>query len=92
MFLNIAFDEHWSCSAFCHFYDVAFPDWNDEQWQAYVAITYRKTAQGDYDLNFDRNIGHAARAGVSGLDIDPWTLFDSIPDVPALPRRVRGPR
>jgi pimeloyl-ACP methyl ester carboxylesterase len=66
------------------FYDVAFPDWNDEQWQAYVAVTYRKTAQGDYDLNFDRNIGHAARAGVSGLDIDPWTLFDSILDVPAL--------
>ena len=66
------------------FYDVAFPDWDDDQWQSYVAITYRKTAQGDYDLNFDRNIGHAAREGVSGLDVDPWALFDSILDVPTL--------
>jgi pimeloyl-ACP methyl ester carboxylesterase len=66
------------------FYQVAFPDWDDEQWRAFVAITYRETGQGDYDLNFDRNIGHAAREGVSGLDIDPWTLFDSMVDVPAL--------
>ena len=66
------------------FYEIAFPDWDDEQWRAYVAITYRETGQGDFDLNFDRNIGHAAREGVSGLDVDPWTLFDSIRDVPTL--------
>ncbi len=65
-------------------YGIAFPDWSDAQWRSYVAITYRETGQGDYDLNFDRNIGHAAREGASGLDIDPWNLFESIADVPAL--------
>jgi pimeloyl-ACP methyl ester carboxylesterase len=66
------------------FYQAAFPDWDDERWRAFVAITYRETGQGDFDLNFDRNIGHAAREGVSGLDVDPWILFDSIRDVPTL--------
>jgi pimeloyl-ACP methyl ester carboxylesterase len=66
------------------YYDIAFPDWNDEQWRSYVAITYRETGQGDYDLNFDRNIGHASRQGVSGLDVDPWALFESIHNLPTL--------
>ena len=66
------------------FYEIAFPDWNEEQWRAYTEITYRKTGDGDFDLNFDRNIGHAAREGVSGLTIDPWDLFDSLRDVPTL--------
>lgn len=66
------------------FYEIAFPDWSDEQWRSFVASTYRETREGDYDLNFDRNIGHAAREGVSGLDVDPWDLFESIRDVPLL--------
>jgi pimeloyl-ACP methyl ester carboxylesterase len=66
------------------FYDIAFPDWSDEQWRSYAAITYRETGQGDYDLNFDRNIGHASRQGVSGLDVDPWDLFAGIRGVPTL--------
>jgi pimeloyl-ACP methyl ester carboxylesterase len=66
------------------FYDIAFPDWTEPQWQSYVAITYRETVHGDYDLNFDRKIGHAAREGASGLDIDPWDLFGSINGVPTL--------
>lgn len=66
------------------YYEIAFPDWNDEQWRSYTETTYRKIDDGGFDLNFDRNIGHAAREGVSGLTIDPWDLFDSLRDVPTL--------
>lgn len=66
------------------FYEIAFPDWDDEQWRYYTEITYRQTEDGDFDLNFDRNIGHAAREGVSGLTMDPWDLFDSLRSVPTL--------
>jgi pimeloyl-ACP methyl ester carboxylesterase len=66
------------------FYEIAFPDWNEEQWRAYTRITYRRTDAGDFDLNFDRNIGHAAREGVSGLTVEPWDLFDSLLEVPTL--------
>jgi pimeloyl-ACP methyl ester carboxylesterase len=65
-------------------YEIAFPDWNDEQWNYYTEITYCETETGRYDLNFDRNIGRAAREGVSGLAEDPWTLYDSLGDTPAL--------
>jgi pimeloyl-ACP methyl ester carboxylesterase len=65
-------------------YDIAFPDWNDEQWHTYTETTYRPTDDGGFDLNFDRNIGHAAREGVSGLTVDPWDLFDSLRNVPTL--------
>lgn len=65
-------------------YEIAFPDWNEEQWSYYTEITYCETESGRYDLNFDRNIGHAAREGVSGLAEDPWTLFDSLDSMPAL--------
>jgi len=65
-------------------YDIAFPDWNDEQWRLYTETTYRQDDDGGYDLNFDRNIGHAAREGVSGLTVEPWDLFDSLYDVPTL--------
>ncbi len=66
------------------FYEIAFPDWSDEKWRHYTQITYRKTDDGHYDLNFDRNIGVASREGVSGLRTDPWTLFDSLIDKPVL--------
>ena len=65
-------------------YSIAFPDWNDEQWQFYTETTYRQLDDGTFDLNFDRNIGHAAREGVSGLDVDPWAMFDNLADVPTL--------
>ncbi len=65
-------------------YSIAFPDWNDEQWLIYTETTYRKLDDGRFDLNFDRNIGHAAREGVSGLDVDPWAMFDDLADVPTL--------
>ena len=66
------------------YYELAFPDWSDEQWRSYTEITYCETPDGSYDLNFDRNIGHAARAGVSGLNDDPWELFASLVDTPTL--------
>ena len=65
-------------------YSIAFPDWNDEQWRVYTETTYRVLDDGRFDLNFDRNIGHAAREGVSGLDIDPWAMFDDLASVPTL--------
>ena len=65
-------------------YEIAFPDWNHEQWQTYTETTYRETDDGHFDLNFDRNIGHAAREGVSGLTVEPWDLFDTLRDVPTL--------
>jgi len=65
-------------------YSIVFPDWSEEQWQAYTEATYRQLDDGRYDLNFDRNIGHAAREGVSGLDIDPWTMFNGLANVPTL--------
>ena len=65
-------------------YSIAFPDWSEEQWQAYTEATYRPLDDGRFDMNFDRNIGHAAREGVSGLDIDPWVMFNGLADVRTL--------
>ena len=65
-------------------YSIAFPDWDDRQWQFYTETTYRQLDDGRFDLNFDRNIGHAAREGVSGLDVDPWAVFDDLASVPTL--------
>jgi pimeloyl-ACP methyl ester carboxylesterase len=65
-------------------YSIAFPDWNEEQWRVYTESTYRMLDDGRFDLNFDRNIGHAAREGVSGLDVDPWTMFEDLAGVPTL--------
>jgi pimeloyl-ACP methyl ester carboxylesterase len=66
------------------FYEIAYPDWDEEQWRYYTGITYRQTGDSEFDLNFDRNIGHAAREGASGLTMDPWDLFDSLRSVPTL--------
>ena len=65
-------------------YSIAFPDWDDRQWQIYTETTYRQLDDGRFDLNFDRSIGHAAREGVSGLDVDPWALFDDLASVPTM--------
>lgn len=65
-------------------YSIAYPDWGAEQWRAYTESTYRMLDDGRFDLNFDRNIGHAAREGVSGLDVDPWAMFDGLASVPTL--------
>lgn len=65
-------------------YEIAFPDWSDEQWRSYTQATYRQRADGRFDLNYDRNIGRAAREGASGLNHDPWQLFDALSDKPVL--------
>ena len=65
-------------------YSIAFPDWSEQQWQVYTETTYRQLDDGRFDLNFDRNIGHAAREGVSGLDTEPWTMFGDLANVPTL--------
>ncbi len=65
-------------------YSIAYPDWGAEQWRVYTESTYRMLDDGRFDLNFDRNIGHAAREGVSGLDVDPWAMFDGLANVPTL--------
>jgi pimeloyl-ACP methyl ester carboxylesterase len=65
-------------------YTIAFPDWDDQQWRSYTESTYRQLDDGRYDLNFDREIGHAAREGVSGLEVDPWAMFDNLAGVPTL--------
>ena len=65
-------------------YTIAFPDWNDAQWRFYAESTYRRLDDGRFDLNFDRNIGHAARERISGLEIDPWAMFDDLAGVPTL--------
>ena len=65
-------------------YSIVFPDWSEDQWQAYTETTNRQLDDGRFDLNFDRNIGHAAREGVSGLEIDPWKMFGDLANVPTL--------
>ena len=65
-------------------YEIAFPDWTDEQWRSYAQATYRQRPDGRFDLNYDRNIGRAAREGASGLEHDPWQLFDALCDKPVL--------
>lgn len=65
-------------------YELALPRLPEATWRWYAANTYRETATGTIDLNFDRNIGVAARAGVSGLRGDPWELFDALAALPVL--------
>ncbi|MGI9341550.1 MAG: alpha/beta fold hydrolase [Gammaproteobacteria bacterium] len=65
-------------------YGHAYPDWDESQWQWFADITYQRLADGRYDLNFDRNIGVAARKGVSGLRTDPWQLFAKLKYKPVL--------
>jgi len=65
-------------------YEIAFPDWSDEQWHRYTQSTYRQRPDGKFDLDYDRNIGRAAREGVSGIRHDPWQMFDALFNRPAL--------
>lgn len=65
-------------------YEIAYPDWSEEEWREFTKSTYREGADGQFDLDYDRNIGHAARAGVSGIRQDPWQIFDALLEKPAL--------
>lgn len=65
-------------------YGLALPDLDEATWRWYTESTYRDLGGGRLDMNFDRAIGDATRAGVSGLRDDPWTLFDALENVPML--------
>ncbi len=65
-------------------YAVVFPDWPDSKWLYYAQTTYRQTANGGLDINLDRNVGVASRESVSGLQQDPWQLFDALLSIPLL--------
>ena len=65
-------------------YEIGLPDLPADRWEWYTETTYRKTSDGRYDLNYDRNIGHAVRQGVSELREDPWCLFDGLAKIPSL--------
>jgi pimeloyl-ACP methyl ester carboxylesterase len=65
-------------------YEFALPDLSGEAWRWYAQSTYRQIDDITLDMNFDRNIGVAFRAGVSGLQHDPWALFDALHDMPTL--------
>ncbi|HNP36628.1 MAG TPA: alpha/beta hydrolase [Woeseiaceae bacterium] len=69
-------------------YELALPDWSAENWRWYTQNTYRQTASGDFELNYDRNIGTAVRAGLAGLQGSPQDIFDALADIPTL--LIRG--
>lgn len=65
-------------------YEAALPDLDETTWRWYTANTYRAVSPSSIDLNYDRNIGVAVRAGTAGLRLDPWELFDALADKPVL--------
>ena len=65
-------------------YEIGLPDLSEEAWRWYAESTYKRIADDTLDMNFDRNIGVATRAGVSGLRHDPWALFDALAHIPTL--------
>ncbi|MBT8077319.1 MAG: alpha/beta hydrolase [Gammaproteobacteria bacterium] len=65
-------------------YEAALPGWSEEDWRWYAETTYRKTDDGDFDLDYDREIGTAVRAGAAGIPGDPWEVFGALDDIPTL--------
>lgn len=65
-------------------YQLAYPDWSDANWQEHTRKTYVRSDDGSFDLRLDRNVGVAAREGVSGVRHDPWLLFDALLATPLL--------
>lgn len=65
-------------------YAEALPDLSDEQWRWYAGITYVEREPGVIDLSVDRQVGDAARRGLSGLREDPWALYDALAQRPVL--------
>ncbi len=65
-------------------YELAYPDWPDSKWLYFAQSTYRQCDDCGLDVNLDRNVGVASREGVSGLQQDPWQLFDALLLIPLL--------
>lgn len=70
------------------YYQLALPDWSEANWRWYAQSTYRPIGNGAFDLNYDRNIGEAVRAGAATLPRDPWDIFNALANIPTL--LVRG--
>ena len=66
------------------YYELAFPDWPESKWLDYAHSTYQRSGDGGLDICLDRNIGVASREGASGLQQDPWQLFDALLPIPLL--------
>ncbi len=69
-------------------YAHAFPDWSESEWQEHTRKTFKRSNNSGFELRVDRNVGVAARDGMSGLRHDPWELFDALLPIPLL--AVRG--
>jgi len=65
-------------------YEQALPGWTEADWRWYTETTYRQTESGEYDLNYDRGIGEAVRAGAAGLPRDPWAIFEALQAIPTM--------
>lgn len=65
-------------------YGPAYPGWTDQRWLQFARISYREVPGKGLDLQLDRNVGVAVREGLSGLDEDPWELFDALGSTPVL--------
>ncbi|GMR17200.1 MAG: alpha/beta hydrolase [Gammaproteobacteria bacterium] len=65
-------------------YRSSFPDWTESRWLDYAKSTYRETGDGRLAMNLDANVGVATREGLSGLEHDPWQLFDALLPIPLL--------
>jgi pimeloyl-ACP methyl ester carboxylesterase len=59
-------------------YEVAYPDWPESKWLLFAQDTYRQSDDGGLDIRLDRNVGVASRESKSGLQQDPWQLFDAL--------------
>lgn len=65
-------------------YSHAYPNWSESNWREHTRKTYVRVDDGRFDIRLDRDVGIAAREGVSGLNHDPWQLFDALRPIPLL--------
>lgn len=63
---------------------AALPGLSDDLWRWLAQVSYQPIDTGGLDVRYDRNIGAALRAGLSGLRDDPWALFDQLATRPTL--------
>lgn len=67
-------------------YGVAYPDFDDAQWQAFTRLGYREDAQGIPQPDYDPEIRRAAQGDSAALSL--WPLFPALAATPMLV--VRG--
>ncbi len=62
----------------------AYPNWSESNWQEHTRKTYVRVDDGRFDIRLDRDVGVAVRECVSGVNHDPWQLFDALRPIPLL--------